>query len=96
MLRIRDHVTLQIRAAWAGPETVTCVIPGHEQGGEELIAEELLVNEGPSTPRVPRKLRLRGAPRLLGLTQRVASRGYEVRSSSKSRMLAHARNGVAA
>jgi hypothetical protein len=46
-LRIRDHVTVRIRDAWAGPETVTCVIPGHEQSGEELIADELRVNDGP-------------------------------------------------
>ena len=46
-LRIRDHVTLRIRDAWSGPETVTCVIPGHEQSGEELIADELRVNDGP-------------------------------------------------
>ena len=30
-LRIHDHVSVRIRDAWAGPETVTCVIPGHEQ-----------------------------------------------------------------
>ncbi len=46
-LRIRDHVTVRIRDAWAGPETVTCVIPGHERTGEELIADELAVNDGP-------------------------------------------------
>jgi hypothetical protein len=46
-LRIRDRVTVRIRAAWAGPETVTCVIPGHEESGEELIAEELRVDDGP-------------------------------------------------
>ena len=46
-LRIRDHVTVRIRDAWAGPETVTCVIPGHEERGEELIADELRVDDGP-------------------------------------------------
>jgi hypothetical protein len=46
-LRIRDHVTLRIRVAYDGPETVTCVIPGHEQSGEELIADELRVDDGP-------------------------------------------------
>ena len=45
-LRIRDHVTVRIRDAWAGPETVTCVIPGHERDGEELVADELSVNDG--------------------------------------------------
>ena len=46
-LRIRDHITLRIRDAWVGPETVTCVIPGHEVSGEELLADELRVNDGP-------------------------------------------------
>jgi hypothetical protein len=46
-LRIRDRVTVRIREAWPGPETMTCVIPGHEQGGEELIADELRVDDGP-------------------------------------------------
>jgi hypothetical protein len=46
-LRIGDHVTVQIRGVWAGPETVTCVIPGHEERGEELIAEKLSVDDGP-------------------------------------------------
>ena len=34
---------LRIRDRYAGPETVTCVIPGHEQRGEELVADELAV-----------------------------------------------------
>jgi hypothetical protein len=42
-LRIRDLVTVSIRGAWPGPETVTCVIPGHEERGEELVADELRV-----------------------------------------------------
>jgi hypothetical protein len=46
-LRIRDHVTVNIRDAWAGTETVTCVIPGHQESGEELIADELRVDDGP-------------------------------------------------
>jgi hypothetical protein len=28
-------------------ETVTCVIPGHERAGEELVADELAVEDGP-------------------------------------------------
>jgi hypothetical protein len=44
-LRIRDHVTVQIRDRYEGPETVTCVIPGHDRDGEELIAEALRVND---------------------------------------------------
>jgi len=44
-LRIRDHVTLRIRGVYEGEETVTCGIPGHEQSGEELVADELRVGE---------------------------------------------------
>ena len=46
-LRIRDHVSVRIRARYDGPETVTCVIPGHEREGEELVADELIVEDGP-------------------------------------------------
>jgi len=46
-LRVRDHVTVRIRERYAGPETVTCVIPGHDRPGEELVADELRVDDGP-------------------------------------------------
>jgi hypothetical protein len=46
-LRIRDHVSLRIRDRYPGPETVTCVIPGHDRTGEELIADTLIVEDGP-------------------------------------------------
>ena len=46
-LRIRDRVSVRIRDRYDGPETVTCVIPGHEQEGEELVADELVVEDGP-------------------------------------------------
>ncbi len=46
-LRIRDHVSLRIRERYQGPETVTCVIPGHDRTGEELVADELRVTDGP-------------------------------------------------
>jgi hypothetical protein len=46
-LRIRDHVTVQIRGRYTGAETVTCVIPGHDRDGEELMADELRVDDGP-------------------------------------------------
>jgi hypothetical protein len=46
-LRIRDHVSVRIRDHYAGAETVTCVIPGHDRTGEELIADELVVEDGP-------------------------------------------------
>jgi hypothetical protein len=46
-LRVRDHVSVRIRDRYTGPETVTCVIPGHERSGEELVADELEVSDGP-------------------------------------------------
>ena len=46
-LRIRDHVTLRIRGVYAEDATVTCVIPGHDRSGEELVADELRVQDGP-------------------------------------------------
>jgi hypothetical protein len=46
-LRIRDHVSVRIRDRYDGGETVTCVIPGHDRTGEELVADELVVEDGP-------------------------------------------------
>ena len=46
-LRIRDRVSVRIRDRYAGGETVTCVIPGHERPGEELVADELVVEDAP-------------------------------------------------
>ena len=46
-LRIRDHVSVRIRDRYDGPETVTCVIPGHDRDGEEHVADELVVQDGP-------------------------------------------------
>ncbi|HJQ73247.1 MAG TPA: DUF1326 domain-containing protein [Gaiellaceae bacterium] len=45
-LRVRDHVTVRIRDRYAGTEAVTCVIPGHDRDGEELVADELRVDDG--------------------------------------------------
>ncbi|MDP9283626.1 MAG: hypothetical protein M3P41_01510 [Actinomycetota bacterium] len=39
-------MSVRIRDRYPGPETVTCVIPGHERSGEELIADELRVSDG--------------------------------------------------
>jgi hypothetical protein len=44
-LRIREHVSVRIRDRYQGDETVTCVIPGHGRAGEELVADELLVED---------------------------------------------------
>jgi hypothetical protein len=46
-LRIRDRVSVRIRDRYDGAETVTCVIPGHERTGEELVADELGVADEP-------------------------------------------------
>ena len=47
LLRIRDLVSVRIRDRYDGAETVTCVIPGHHRAGEELIANELIVEDDP-------------------------------------------------
>jgi len=47
LLRLRDHVSVRIRDRYAGESTVTCVIPGHDRSGEELVADELVVEDGP-------------------------------------------------
>lgn len=47
LLRIRDHVSVRIRDRYDGDQTVTCVIPGHDRTGEELVADELVVEDGP-------------------------------------------------
>jgi hypothetical protein len=45
--RVSDVVSVRISGPYPGDETVTCVIPGHERSGEEVIAEELRVDDGP-------------------------------------------------
>jgi hypothetical protein len=49
LLRIRDHVRVRIRDRYEGDEAVTCVIPGHDREGEELVADELIVEDGQLT-----------------------------------------------
>jgi hypothetical protein len=39
--------SVRVSAPYAGPETVTCVIPGHERTGRELVVDELRVETGP-------------------------------------------------
>ncbi len=46
-LRIRDLVSVRIRDRYAGGEAVSCVIPGHDRAGEELVADELVIEDGP-------------------------------------------------
>ena len=47
MLRIRNHVSVLIRDRFHGQAAVTCVIPGHDRKGEELVADALMVNDRP-------------------------------------------------
>jgi len=46
-LRVRDRVSVRVRGEHRGDETVTCVIAGHDRAGEELVADELVVEDGP-------------------------------------------------
>jgi hypothetical protein len=46
-LRVSDQVRVRIRSRYAGTEQVSCVIPGHDRAGEELVADELAVEDGP-------------------------------------------------
>ena len=46
-LWIRDHVTVRIRNRYPGESTVTCVIPGHDREGEELVSDTLRVEDAP-------------------------------------------------
>jgi hypothetical protein len=45
--RAGSQVSVQIREPVRGPETVTCVIPGHDRSGREVIAEMLYVEDAP-------------------------------------------------
>ena len=45
--RVSDEVSVRIRGPVDDDATVTCVIPGHEQAGDEVVAEELKVEAGP-------------------------------------------------
>jgi hypothetical protein len=45
--RAGSQVSVQIREPVRGQETVTCVIPGHDRSGREVVAEMLYVEDGP-------------------------------------------------
>jgi hypothetical protein len=45
--RAGEKVSVRVSAPYTGPETVTCVIPGHERTGRELVVDELQVGIGP-------------------------------------------------
>jgi hypothetical protein len=42
-----DQVSVRVSRPYAGPETVTCVIPGHDREGRELVVDELRVEATP-------------------------------------------------
>jgi hypothetical protein len=46
-MRIRERAVVRIRDRHPGDEAVTCVIPGHDRDGEELVVDELAVDDGP-------------------------------------------------
>jgi hypothetical protein len=45
--RAGKKVSVRVSGPYAGLETVTCVIPGHEREGRELVVDELKVGTGP-------------------------------------------------
>ncbi len=45
--RAGSQVRVSIREPVAGQETVTCVIPGHDRSGREVVADVLRVEDGP-------------------------------------------------
>jgi hypothetical protein len=45
--RAGEQVSVSVRGPVPDQETVTCVIPGHDRSGREIVAEELFVEDGP-------------------------------------------------
>jgi hypothetical protein len=45
--RVKDTVTVRVREVFPEQDTVTCVIPGHDRTGREVICDELRVQDGP-------------------------------------------------
>jgi hypothetical protein len=45
--RAGSQVTVRVSKPLANQETVTCVIPGHDRSGREVVAELLSVQDGP-------------------------------------------------
>jgi hypothetical protein len=45
--RVRDVVTVRVRDAVAEQGGVTCVIPGHDRPGTEVVCDELRVEDAP-------------------------------------------------
>ena len=47
--RAGESVSVRVLAPYEGGETITCVIPGHDRDGRELVVDELHVSTGPLT-----------------------------------------------
>ncbi len=45
--RVSNVISVRISGPYPGAETVSCVIPGHDRAGQEVIAEELKVEAVP-------------------------------------------------
>jgi hypothetical protein len=45
--RAGESVSVLVSAPYRGPETITCVIPGHDREGRELVVDQLQVGVGP-------------------------------------------------
>jgi hypothetical protein len=45
--RVGESVSVRVSRPYVGPETITCVIPGHDREGRELVVDELKVEAGP-------------------------------------------------
>jgi hypothetical protein len=45
--RVGEQVTVRVARPYEGEDTVTCVIPGHDRTGRELVVEELRVDPAP-------------------------------------------------
>jgi hypothetical protein len=45
--RVRDRVSVRVAAPVLDQRPVTCVIPGHDRSGSELVVDELQVSAGP-------------------------------------------------
>jgi hypothetical protein len=45
--RVRDRVTVRVREAYAEQGGVTCIIPGHDRSGTEVVCEVLHVEDAP-------------------------------------------------
>ena len=45
--RADEKVSVRVLGPYAGPETITCVIPGYDREGRELVVEDMHVESAP-------------------------------------------------